>query len=333
MPAVAVAEDRRWELYKLLAEPSRLRLLALAASEELAIGELAELLEEGQPNVSRHLKALRQHGLIAVRKQGVRVFARLAAGIEADPVVSDALRSGRELCSREGRLERIASVVEARESAAHDFFAQARARPVEWPSELPVYLTALAPLLQSRRLAIDVGTGDGSFLEVLAPVFDHVIAVDRSPAQLGVARRRVAARRYTHVTLLEAALGDGKLMEAVNAHGDGAGADVVFASRVLHHASRPAAAMRSLAELVRPGGHVLVIDYAPHSDERMRDEQADAWLGFAANELREWALRAGLTDPSVAPVPSARCGSGPDGHLDWQVLAARRVSERPPNDR
>src|SRR6516162_5398655 len=92
----------RWELYRILSEPVRLRLLALAADEELAIGELAELLGESQPNVSRHTAPLRQAGLLAVRKQGTRTLVRLADGAHADAVVADALGSGRALCDEDG---------------------------------------------------------------------------------------------------------------------------------------------------------------------------------------------------------------------------------------
>jgi ArsR family transcriptional regulator len=122
------------------------------------------------------------------------------------------------------------------------------------------------------------------------------------------------------VELVEAALGDEAIRDAV-----GEGADAVFAARVLHHAPRPPQALAELAELCRPGGVLVVIDYAPHGDERMRTEQADAWLGFEAAELRQWAKKAGLEDVAITPVPAVRCGDGPDGHLDWQVLAGRRV--------
>src|SRR3954451_23769329 len=88
----------RWELYRLLAEPVRLRLLALAAEEELTIGELAELLREGQPNVSRHVAPLRKAGLVSVRKHGTRVLVQLADHAHRDAVVADGLAAGRELC-------------------------------------------------------------------------------------------------------------------------------------------------------------------------------------------------------------------------------------------
>lgn len=322
-----VPSSRRWELYRLLAEPFRLRLLALCSAEELAIGELAELLDESQPNVSRHAKALRESGLLTMRKQGRWAFLRLTDGVAADPVIGDALDAGRALSEEDGSLSRIGEVIAARDAAAREFFARPGEveGPPRLPVELPAYLSALAPLIQPRRLAIDAGTGDGSLLDVLAPIFERVVAIDRSGPQLERARRRVLARGYDHVELLAGELEDPGLRGRVEELG---GADAVFASRVLHHAPKPPVALAALGALARPGGVVAVIDYVSHHDERLREQQADLWLGFTADELRSVAARAGLTDAEVRRIPSARCGDGPDGHIDWQVLFARASEGR-----
>lgn len=316
------ASSRRWELYRLLGEPVRLRLLALASAEELAIGELADLLGESQPKVSKHAKTLREAGLLRVRKQGRWAFLQLNDGVASDPVVGDALDAGRALCEEDGSLSRVVSVVRARDAAARAFFDRdAEEAEPGTAGELPAVLTALAPLISPRRLAVDAGTGDGSLLDVLAPIFDRVVALDRAAPQLERARRRVERRAFANVELLAGELDDDALKERVV--GELGGADAVFASRVLHHAPKPAMALASLAALARPGGVVLVIDYASHQDERMREHQADLWLGFSEAELRDLAHGAGLVEPQVTLIPSARCGDGPDGHLDWQVLAAR----------
>lgn len=316
------AASRRWELYRLLSEPFRLRLLALASAEELAIGELAELLEESQPNVSRHAKALREAGLLTMRKQGRWAFLRLTDGVAADPVVGDALDAGRALSEDDGSLARIADVLAARDAAAREFFARPgdADHADELPREMPAYLSALAPLIHPRRLAVDAGTGDGSLLDVLAPIFDRVIGVDRSAPQLERAKRRVAARGWNHVELLAGELDDARLRDRVAELG---GADAVFASRVLHHAPKPERALGALAAFAKPGGAVCVIDYVSHQDERLREQQADLWLGFTEDELRALAARAGLRDAQVRRIPSARCGDGADAHIDWQVLVAR----------
>lgn len=320
MMDAAPSATTRWELYRVLAEPLRLRLLALAAEEELTIGELATLLGENQPNVSRHLGPLKNAGLVLARKQGTRALVRIAEAASADPVVADALASGRTLCERDGALSRVADVLRERDRVGREFFAQpsaqggAVAEPVEATA---AYVAALARLLPERRLAVDAGTGDGGLLDVLSPAFEQVVAVDRSEAQLDRARARVAARGYHNVKLLKAELGAAELRQHV-----GEGADVVFASRLLHHAPRPVDLVRQLVRLARPGAAVLVIDYARHDDESMRDE-ADLWLGFEPAELRRFAREAGLEDPEVSPLPRAWCGRGRDGHLPWQVLVAR----------
>ena len=318
--------SQRWELYRVLSEPARLRLLALAADEELSIGELAELLGESQPNVSRHAAALRLAGLLSDRREGTRTLVHVAPEAARDAVVADALASGRRLCERDGSLARVARVLRAREAAAQEFFARApKARVDALPAETCAYLAALATLLPRRGVALDVGTGDGRLLEVLAPAYERVVAVDRSEAQLARARERVAARGFSNVTIVEGELASKELRRAIGA--PWVGADAVFASRVLHHAPQPARVVAQLASFCAPGGALVVIDYARHDDESMRD-QADAWLGFEPAELQRFAVAAGLQEPRVTKLPAAFCGDGPDKHLPWQVLTTTKPQGR-----
>ena len=323
--------SHRWDLYRVLSEPLRLRLLALAADDELSIGELAELLGEGQPNVSRHAAALRQVGLLADRREGTRTLVRVAPEAARDAVVADALASGRALCERDGSLARVAQVLRAREAAAHEFFARpGKAKVDAVPAEIGAYLSALGPLLARRGVALDAGTGDGPLLEVLAPVYERVLGVDRSAEQLARAGERVARRGFENVSLIHAELDSPVLYEALGLSADGprsppGGADAVFASRLLHHAPQPAKVVGQLASLCAPGAALVVLDYARHDDESMR-EQADAWLGFEPSELRHFARAAGLDDVQVVTIPSSLCGDGPDKHLPWQALLARNHS-------
>jgi DNA-binding transcriptional ArsR family regulator len=337
-PGVALLDPsptQRWELYRVLSEPARLRLLALAAHEELSIGELAELLDESPSNVSRHTSALRHAGLLQDRREGTRTLVRLAPQASGDAVVGDALASGRGLCEEDGSLGRVAEVVRGREALAREFFARpAKAKVDSAPAEMGAYLVALASLLSNRALALDAGTGDGSLLEVLAPVYERVVALDRSEAQLGRARERAAARGFGNVTFVQGEVDGREVKRAVagaraasgaDASAAGPGADAVFASRVLHHASQPAKVVAQLASLCAPGGALVVLDYARHDDESMR-EQADVWLGFEASELRAFARAASLLDARVTSIPAPFCGAGPDRGLPWQVMVARKGS-------
>jgi ArsR family transcriptional regulator len=318
-----IESEKRWELYRVLSEPMRLRLLALVAAEELSMGELGDLVGESQPNVSRHLASLRKLGVLRERRQGTRVFVRLRAEIADDAVLRDALSAGRTLCEGEGVLARVPEIIRQRDAPAREFFAATRAPSdhIALPSELPAYLSALSWLLPRRELAIEVGTGDGRLIEVLSPMFRRVVAIDRERAQLDRAAERLSARGHTNVELFCADLSDAPALRALPDCGQ---ADVVFASRVIHHAPQPRDAFKTLVELVRPGGSVLVLDYAPHEDEGMREGQADLWLGFSSEELIAYAERAGLRDAAVQPLPKLFHPGGPDAHLTWHVLVARR---------
>jgi ArsR family transcriptional regulator len=314
-------QDGRWQLYRLLGEPFRLRLLALAREEELAMGELAELLDESLPNVSRHATALRQAGLLAERRHGTRSFVRLAPHAAEDAVVLDALGVGRALCEEEGRLLRIADVVRARDARSREFFARdaQQSELRHFTAELPAFLMALRDLVPQRGLALDAGTGDGAWLDALAPLYDRVVAVDRSPEQLARAAERVALRGYSNVTLLCAEVGDDALARQV-----GDGADLVVAARVLHHAARPWAVLEALVRLLRPGGRLVAVDYQRHADEAFRERQADVWNGFEAEELEQNARAAGLREACVTRLPASLLEGTSDGHIGWQALSGVR---------
>jgi DNA-binding transcriptional ArsR family regulator len=348
----------RWDLYRLLSDPTRLRLLALASIEELAVSELAELLHEGQPKVSRQVGRLREAGLLSGRKHGTWLLLRLAPKVDDDSVVADAIWAGMELCTTDGTAARVADVVADRDSATRSFFARGgrthRAGP---PAELAAYLSLLSPLIRPRHLAVDAGTGDGALLEVLAPLFDHVIALDRSTAQLDLARKRAARRRLRNLRFLCGEIDGPEIRKAISSfrmgketghrparrHGSApskqrgkaqglTGADAVFAARVLHHAPVPSRFMAALGQLARPpageepGGAIFVLDYETHRDEALREQQADLWLGFDPKELKTMAQDAGLGDITQGRFPRAWCGDEPDSHISWQWLSARRTT-------
>jgi ArsR family transcriptional regulator len=106
----------------------------------------------------------------------------------------------------------------------------------------------------------------------------------------------------------------------------GGGADLAVAARMLHHAPLPRETLAALAELLKPGGRLLVIEYTRHADEDLRERQADVWMGFDAEELQQHARAVGLEATQVLDVPAGYVRSDIDGHLAWQVLSARRPS-------
>jgi ArsR family transcriptional regulator len=270
-----VTASTRATQFHVLGDEDRLRLLALCAEEELTVGELA------------------------ARRDGTRTLLR-AQRFDRDPVLEAALDEGRILCGKDGSLARVPAIVAQREEASRRFFEDAPI--VDEPrveSELVQWLPLLAPLLPGRALAIDLGTGDGTLLPLLSPLFERVIAVDRSPAQLARASAKVATRGLPNVRLREGDVEDAGLVEDVARRG---GADLVVMARVLHHAGNPHAAVIAATRLVRPGGHLAIADYLPHDDEAMR-EQGDVWLGFPPAKLRGWLDDAQLEDIAVNPFP------------------------------
>ncbi len=316
--------QERWDLYRTLAEPLRLRLLALVAEEELAVGELAELLKESQPNVSRAATPLREAGLVSSRKDGTRVLLRLHEAAHDDAVVADALASGKALVERDGSLARVPQIVAARDLAARAYFDAPRERDPEAmkrpPAELGAYLFALSTFHDA--VALDAGTGDGGLLDVLSPAFSRVIAVDRSSAQLEAARQRIQLRGYRNVKIVEGELESADVKKAV-----GKGVDVIFAVRLLHHASKPAELLATMASLLGPNGRIVVLDYARHEDESMR-HAGDVWLGFDAKDLQKIAKEGGVVLESAAPIGSTLVSAGPDAHLPWQLLKFKKQSEK-----
>lgn len=312
----------RVELFRVLAEASRLQVLALCAEEELSVSELATLLDDSQPQVSRKVAALREAGLLDARRDGTRTLVKAAAGADADAVVADAVAEGRRLCLADGSLARIPAVVAAREDQGLSHFEAPRTTATASVPASPehlAHLAALSPLLSGRQLAVDVGTGDGLSLDVLAPLFSRVIAVERSRAQLARVAERVAARGFHHVSLFPGSYDDAALVERVDAAG---GADLVFAGRTLHHASRPAQAVAAFARLMKRGGHLVVLDYLPHDDDTLRGEAGDAWLGFSADDVARFVADAGLKAVADVPIPAAFHPQGPDAQLTWHAWVA-----------
>jgi ArsR family transcriptional regulator len=291
----------RADLFRLLGDEDRLRLLALCAEEELTVGELAQLLGESQPQVTKKSQPLREVGLLRGRRDGTRTL--LKADVEPDPVVDAAIEEGRALCSRDGSLAKVARLVSQREEVSRRLFEQpAETSPApSADASLLAWIPLLAPLLPGRALAIDIGTGEGALLPLLSPLYERVIAVDRSPARLARCSARVAEWGLPNVRMHEGAVEDPALAQAAAQRG---GADLVVMARMLVHASRPQDAIASATRLLRAGGHLAIVDYLPHDDESLR-EQGHVWLGFEPAKLRMWLEAGKLAPLALAPFPNA----------------------------
>jgi ArsR family transcriptional regulator len=299
----AAQPSARADLFRLLGDEDRLRLLALCAAEELTVGELATLMGESQPQVTRKSQPLREAGLLVARKDGTRTLLRAEPEAASDPVVGAALEAGRALCEKDGSLAQVPGLVAQREETSRRLFARAEssgAPVVVEGSQLLPLLPMLAPLLPGRALAVDVGAGEGALLPLLSPLYERVVAVDRSAARLARCAELVSALRLPNVRLREGAVEDAGIVEEIARAG---GADLVVVSRVLHHAARPQDLLAAAARLARPGAHVVVVDHVPHEDESLR-ERGHVWLGFEPAKLRAWLEAAGLEVAHGGPLRS-----------------------------
>lgn len=281
------------ELFRTLGDDQRLRVLALCAAEELTVSELATLLHESQPQVTKKSQPLRDAGLLAARKDGARTL--LSTVPTDDAVVRAALDEGRTLCANDGSLARIPKIVAMREESSRRFFsdhthAHPHAQHEHAHTHEPTLLPLIAPLLPGRALAVDLGTGEGALLPLLSPLYERVIAVDASAARLARCAERIAQLGLGNVRLLE---GDGDSALVAEEVARKGGADLVTLARVLHHVARPQHLLAAAARLVKLGGHLAVVEHLPHHDEEARAHGA-VWLGFEPARLAEWMRDAGL---------------------------------------
>jgi len=286
--------ERLVEMLRAAAEPTRLRMLALAAEGELTVTEMTDILGMTQPAVSRHLKILAESGLLYRFREGAWVFYRIADSGEAGDLarwLTDAAAADAGEARRRD-MARLADIRARRAEAADAYF---RANAGDWDAVRSLHVD---DALVERRLAalapqtlvgdyLDIGVGAGRILELLAPRAARAIGLDINQAMLTVARDRVAAAGLAHCTLRQ-----GDLYSAPFEDGR---FDLITAHQVLHYLDKPGRAIQEVARLLRPGGSFLLVDFAPHDLDRLRQEHAHRRLGFSGEEVRRWFADAGLS--------------------------------------
>jgi len=282
-------------IFAALADPTRLRVLALLRAMELSVGEIAQVLGQSQPRVSRHVKILAEAGLVERRKEGSWVFLSLGPRERIEPLFAlierwDELDGGAGWT--EADAERLAAVRAERAAAAQHYFA---AHADEWDHLRSLHVAeaeveagiarALAGDGRSIGRLVDVGTGTGRMIELFGRVADHALGIDRSPEMLRLARVKLAEAG------LEAELRQGDMYALPLAAGT---ADTVILHQVLHFAQNPAAAVAEAARLLAPSGRLLIADFAAHEREELRTLDAHIRLGFADEVMLGYLEQAGL---------------------------------------
>jgi ArsR family transcriptional regulator len=270
---------------KLIADPSRLRLLLLLDREELSVAELQEILAMGQSRISTHLSQLKNAGIVEDRKQGKNSLYRLR-----DRQLVDLLHSAAaEIPESKDDARALQLVLEKRRDNVRGYFDELAGKfgrnyvpGRSWKGLAETLLQLMPPMVIA-----DLGAGEGTFSQLLAQRAERVIAVDNSAKMVEFGAKLA---RENGIANIEYRLGD---LESPPI--DDATVDLAFFSQSLHHALHPEQAVAAAARLLKPGGRIVILDLKKHSFEQARDLYADTWLGFSEVELRTFLETAGFT--------------------------------------
>ncbi|MEI9850970.1 MAG: metalloregulator ArsR/SmtB family transcription factor [Sphingomonas sp.] len=277
-------------IFRALADSTRLRILALLRSMELSVGELAQVLGQSQPRVSRHVKILCDAGLAERRKEGSWVFvalgesgktrpgARRARRLEGTRSLGGGGRGAARGGARRSRRGGRRMVRGACRRMGCDPLAPHRRKPGRGGDGQGARRRrqGRAP---ARRL-IDIGTGTGRMLELFAPRAEHALGIDRSSEMLRLARAKLSEQGLANAELRQADLYALPLPDG--------GADAAILHHVLHFAQQPGAAIAEASRVLSPGGRLLIADFAPHEREELRTQDAHARLGFSDEQILGW---------------------------------------------
>lgn len=296
-------------LLRALADQTRLRIMRLLSAMELAVGELAQVLGQSQPRVSRHVRILCDAGLAERRKEGSWVFLRSAVSEGAAPPLGAAAARLLNLaeaedagfaarCAEDRR--HLAAIRAARESTAAAYFAR---HAEEWDTIRALHSPdlrveeALVGALGTASLGalLDVGTGTGRIAELLAPRAGQVTAFDKSPEMLRIARARLQHLPHESVDLVQ---GDFTALPFA-----AAAFDTVLFHQVLHYAQEPEAVLAEAARVAKPGARIAVVDFAAHDREDLRSQHAHARLGFSDEQMLGLLTEAGFAAAPPVALP------------------------------
>lgn len=288
-------------LFRALADPTRLRIVQLLGAMELAVGELAQVLGQSQPRVSRHVGILCDAGLAERRREGSWVFLRApGAPDSASPMVGAVARllaaAEREdplflrQCEEDRR--KLSSIRGAREKTAESYFAR---HASEWDElrrmHSPDRLVeeAMVDALGDQPLGqlLDIGTGTGRMAEIFAPQAERIVALDKSLEMLRIARAKLQHLPAESVELVQ---GDFQDLPFPSDQ-----FDTILLHQVLHFAQEPALVLAEASRVIRPGGRIAIVDFATHNREELRERHAHARLGFSEEQMRQMLRGAGFT--------------------------------------
>ena len=296
---MTLTADHTVEALRAAGEPTRLRVRSLLAGEELSVMELSRILDQSQPRVSRHLKLMTEAGLIERFPDGARVFYRLTSDAPARRLV-DTVLDVLDTTAGEVDDRRLEEVRRDREVAAGAYFE--RIAP-QWDRIRSLYVCETAVEAAILKAAgdgpfgrvVDLGTGSGRMLTLLGRKAKVSLGLGLSHNMLNIARSNAAKAGLDKVELRHGDI----FATRLPSHS----ADLVVVHQVLHYLTDPAAAVQEAARLVAPGGRLLIVDFAPHALEQLREEHQHRRLGFSDTEIAGWLKGAGLSASAPVALP------------------------------
>ena len=326
MPASPLSFASLLDGLKAAGEDTRLRLMALLGEGELTVSELTEILGQSQPRISRHLKLLAEAGLVERFREASWVFYRRATEAPG-AALTDALLAlmapDDDILVRDH--ERLEAVRAARAAQAQDYF---RTHAHEWDALRRLHAPddqverAIIESVQGVEISslLDLGTGTGRILELFAPRIERGVGIDLSADMLSVARANLERAGARNCTVRQGDIYGLALPRDAF--------DMVVVHQVLHFLEDAPRALKEAARVLRPGGHLLVVDFAPHDLEFLREAHAHRRLGFPPEVVEHWLAQAGLLPQSHRPLaPQA------DGKLTVSLWLARDPRARQPTQK
>ena len=270
---------------KLLSDPTRIRILLLLSHEPLNVAELQEILGMGQSRISTQLSQLRQGGLVTSSRSGKNnVYANSAE----DTLMEVARQAATEISEVKADSETLGHILRKRRDKTRAYFDELAGKfgksyvpGRSWKSLAEAMLKVL-----NYRVVADLGAGEGTLAQLLAPNAEKVIAIDNSSNMVEFGKKLAKQHGLEN---LEYRLGD---IESPPI--DDNSVDLAIFSQALHHAEHPQTALDSAYRLLAPGGRLVILDLLQHSFDQAKELYADTWLGFSEVELFKMMTKAGF---------------------------------------
>jgi len=284
------------ETLRLLGDPTRMRILLLLQREELSVAELQEILSMKQSRISTQLAQLKAAGLVEVRRSGKNSLYAFVGGGALEKFWGLVYEGVKEISEAVTDGEALTLVLEKRTDRARHYFDQLAGKfgrtycpGRSWKGLTEILLKLMPPLVIA-----DLGAGEGTFSLLLAQRAEKVIAVDNSEKMVEYGTRIASENGYDNLEYRHGDIESPPIEDT--------SVDLTFFSQALHHASKPAFAVREAYRITRPGGRIVVLDLLRHNFEDARELYADVWLGFSEIELHGMLKEAGYEGIEVAVV-------------------------------